>query len=94
MIDQLEALQDHPFIEKGRYVYAMFADFQENDWVMPLIEYVDKDHLVELLAEEIIEPAENLCKERQKCLEQIFKKKRIQVDFRTLLYEGRLVHTY
>lgn len=63
-----------PIIEDSYHIYSMFVDFQENDWVMPLIRYTDKNHLIELLPSKIVESAESLCRERQKRLKQIFNK--------------------
>ena len=64
-----------PILETGKHPYAMFIDFQESDWVLPIVEYTNKEHLLNILSLKIIEPAEQLCTERLKRLHQIFGKK-------------------
>jgi uncharacterized protein YjbI with pentapeptide repeats len=63
-----------PIIEESRKkeVYFMFSDFSEEDWVLPLVTFTDRENLMELLPTMVIEPAERKCEERQIRLKQIF----------------------
>jgi len=63
-----------PIIEESRKkdVYSMFSDFLEDERVLPLVEFISKEHLMELLHPKIIKPAEKKCEERQIRLKQIF----------------------
>jgi len=63
-----------PIIEEGRngQIFSMFPELLENDWVLPLVAFSSKEHLMELLRSRIIEPAEKQCEERQARLNQIF----------------------
>ena len=47
-------------------VYSMFNDFRNYPWVLSIYEYNNKQELVELLAEEVIKPAESKSKELRK----------------------------
>jgi hypothetical protein len=63
-----------PVIEESRTPYSMNKDILEYPWVLsPVIEFKNKEHLVELIPSRVIEPAEEMCKERQKRLDLIFK---------------------
>ena len=62
-----------PIIEEGRKIYAMFSDLLEYPWVLkPIVEFKNKQQLVELLSSKIIEPAEEKFKERQILLDRLF----------------------
>src|SRR5260370_15148175 len=63
-----------PIIDESRKkdVYSMFSDFLEDERVLPLVEFISKEHLVRLLHLKIITPAEKKCEERQIRLKQIF----------------------
>jgi uncharacterized protein YjbI with pentapeptide repeats len=63
-----------PIVDESRKkeVYSMFSDFLENDWVLPLITFTNRENLLELLPSRVIEPAERKCEERQIQLKQIF----------------------
>ncbi len=62
-----------PIMEKGRNHYAMFVDLLENDHVLkPIIEFENKEQLIELMPSKIVAPAEEMHKERQKLLNQLF----------------------
>jgi hypothetical protein len=69
------ALPFVPIIEKGRKKYAMFVDILKYDWVLkPVVEFENKAELLALLPARIIDPAERKHQERQKLLDQLFKK--------------------
>jgi uncharacterized protein YjbI with pentapeptide repeats len=77
---ELSAIVSHfkiPFIliiEEGKKPYSMHRDLLDNDWVLsPIIEFKNKDHLIEMIPSRIIEPAEEKCIERQDKLNQLFK---------------------
>jgi hypothetical protein len=63
-----------PIIEESRKkdVNSMFSDFLEDDWVLPLVTFTNRENLMELLPTMIIEAAERKCVERQIRLKQIF----------------------
>ena len=51
----------------------MFVDLLENDYVLkPIIEFENKEQLIEWIPSKIIAPAKERHKERQKLLEQLF----------------------
>ncbi len=55
-----------PIIETGRTVYAMFRDFYKYPWVLrPVVEYTSPAHLLEILAEKVVTPAEERHKAKQ-----------------------------
>jgi hypothetical protein len=57
----------------GRKTYSMVLDLLEYPWVIkPIVEFVSKEHLMELLPSKVIEPAEEKFKERQALLNQLF----------------------
>ena len=64
-----------PIIEGRRKeeIYSMFSDFLEDDWVLPLVAFTNKEHLMKLLPSKVIGRAEKKCTERQKRLKNIFK---------------------
>jgi hypothetical protein len=41
-------------------------------WVLPPVEFINKEHLLALLASKVIDPAEEKFKERQMLLNQLF----------------------
>lgn len=60
-------------IEEGKKPYSMYKDLLENDHVLsPIIEFQNKEHLLELIPSRVIDPAEKMCEERQNKLAQIF----------------------
>ena len=62
-----------PILQEGRQTYSMFLDLLEYPWVIkPIVEFVSKEHLMELLPSKVIEPAEEKFKERQALLNQLF----------------------
>ena len=61
-----------PILEQGRKDWSMFRDFLMKERVLEPIRFSDKDHLLKLLAEEVIAPAEKLIETRQKRLDNIF----------------------
>ena len=50
----------------------MFSDFLGYSWVLPPVEFKNKEHLIEILFSKVIQPAEEKFKERQAVLNQIF----------------------
>ncbi len=64
-----------PIIEKGRKSYAMFVDLLKYDWVLrPLIEFASVEELLQRMPSEVIAPAEEKHRARQKLLDELFKK--------------------
>lgn len=62
-----------PVIEESRTPYSMHKDILEYPWVLsPVVEFKDKEHLIELIPSRVIEPAERMCKERQDKLDHLF----------------------
>lgn len=61
-----------PIIEKGRKVYSMFPYLLGYPWVLPPVEFTNKEDLLALLTSKVIEPAEEKFKERQALLQQLF----------------------
>lgn len=61
-----------PIIEQNREDWSMFRDFLVKERVLEPIRFTDQDHLLEILAGEVIAPAEKLIEKRQKRLEKIF----------------------
>lgn len=52
-----------PIIEKGREVPVMLHELLEESWVLSLVEFASKEHLMELLPSRVFEPAEKKFKE-------------------------------
>jgi hypothetical protein len=50
----------------------MFRDFLVKERVLEPVRFTDQDHLLEVLAKEVIAPAEKLIEKRQKRLDEIF----------------------
>ncbi len=68
-------LHDIPFVpilEQNREDWSMFRDFLVKERVLEPIRFADQDHLLKLLAKEVIAPAEKLIEKRQKRLDKIF----------------------
>jgi hypothetical protein len=62
-----------PIVEEGRRQYAMAVDILEYPWVVnPPVQFVDVEHLVRILSPKVIAPAENLVKDRQARLAELF----------------------
>jgi hypothetical protein len=61
-----------PILEKKRKDWSMFRDFLVKERVLEPVHFTDQDHLLELLAEEVIAPAERLVEKRQQRLDEIF----------------------
>ncbi len=64
-----------PILQEGRKEYSMFRDLLKYPWVVqPIVEFANKEHLMELLPSRIIVPAEERSKERQEELKHLFKR--------------------
>jgi hypothetical protein len=61
-----------PILEKNCEEWSMFRDFLVKERVLEIVRFTDQRHLLELLAKEVIAPAERLVEERQKRLDKIF----------------------
>ena len=61
-----------PILEKERKDWSMFRDFLVKERVLEPVRFIDRDHLLEVLAKEVIAPAEKLIEKRQKRLDEIF----------------------
>jgi uncharacterized protein YjbI with pentapeptide repeats len=62
-----------PILEKERKEpWSMFRDFLVKERVLEPVRFTDQDHLLEVLAKEVIAPAEKLIEKRQKRLDEIF----------------------
>jgi hypothetical protein len=61
-----------PILEEKRKDWSMFRDFLENERVLEPVRFKDQDNLLEVLAKEVIAPAEKLIEKRQKRLDEIF----------------------
>jgi hypothetical protein len=61
-----------PILEKKRKGWSMFQDFLVKERVLEPVRFTDQDHLLKLLAKEVIAPAERLVEKRQKRLDEIF----------------------
>lgn len=62
-----------PILEQKREDWSMFRDFLVKERVLEPIRFTDQDHLIGLLAEEVIAPAERLIEKRQQRLDKIFR---------------------
>lgn len=63
-----------PIVETGRKPYSMVADLFEYPWFLaPVIEFGNKEELIELMPSKVISPAEERHQERQSLLDQVFK---------------------
>jgi uncharacterized protein YjbI with pentapeptide repeats len=61
-----------PILEQKRTDWSMFRDFLIKERVLEPIRFTGQDHLLELLADKVIAPAEKLIEERQGRLDKIF----------------------
>jgi hypothetical protein len=61
-----------PILEQKRKDWSMFRDFLVKERVLEPIRFTSQDHLLELLADKVIAPAEKLIEERQRRLDKIF----------------------
>jgi hypothetical protein len=61
-----------PILEEKRKEWSMFKDFLVKERVSNLVRFTDQNHLLALLAKEVIAPAERLVDKRQKRLDEIF----------------------
>ena len=61
-----------PILEQKRKDWSMFHDFLVKERVLEPIRFTSQDHLLELLADKVIAPAEKLIEERQRRLDKIF----------------------
>jgi hypothetical protein len=61
-----------PILEQKRKDWSMFRDFLIKERVLEPIRFTSQDHLLELLADKVIAPAEKLIEERQQRLDKIF----------------------
>jgi hypothetical protein len=61
-----------PVLDNKRKDWSMFRDFLVKERVLEPVRFTDQDHLLELLAEEVITPAEKLIEKRQQRLDAIF----------------------
>jgi hypothetical protein len=71
IVDQYE-IPFVPILEKERKEWSMFRDFLVKERVLEPVRFIDQNHLLEVLAKEIIAPAEKLIEKRQKRLDKIF----------------------
>jgi hypothetical protein len=60
-----------PVLEKHRKDWSMFRDFLVKERVLEPVRFTDQDNLLELMAKEVIAPAEKLIEKRQKRLGEI-----------------------
>jgi hypothetical protein len=61
-----------PILEQNRKDWSMFQDFLVKERVLEPVRFTDQIHLLELLAKEVIAPAEKLIEKRQQRLDEIF----------------------
>jgi hypothetical protein len=63
-----------PILEETRKDWSMFQDFLVKERVLrPVVRFSDQNHLLELLAEKVIAPAEKLIEKRQEeRLDEVF----------------------
>jgi Pentapeptide repeats (8 copies) len=61
-----------PILEQERKDWSMFQDFLVKQRVLEPVRFTDQNHLLQLLAKEVIAPAEKLVEERQQRLDKIF----------------------
>ena len=61
-----------PILEQERKDWSMFQDFLVKQRVLKPVRFTDQNHLLQLLAKEVIAPAEKLVEERQQRLDKIF----------------------
>jgi hypothetical protein len=61
-----------PILDQKRKDWSMFRDFLIKERVLKPIRFTSQDHLLELLADKVIAPAEKLIEEWQRRLDEIF----------------------
>ncbi|WP_220209215.1 pentapeptide repeat-containing protein [Reticulibacter mediterranei] len=61
-----------PLLEEKERSHSLFRDFLGYPWVLPLVEFRSKKHLIELLIPSVIQPAEEKFQERQASLDAVF----------------------
>jgi hypothetical protein len=61
-----------PILEQKREDWSMFKDFLVKERVLRPVRFTDQNHLLQLLAKEVIAPAETLIEKRQQRLDEIF----------------------
>ena len=61
-----------PILEEKRRDWSMFRDFLVKQRVLEPVRFTDQDHLLKLLAQKVIAPAEKLIEKRQRRLDEIF----------------------
>jgi hypothetical protein len=61
-----------PILEEKRKEWSMFKDFLVKERVLNMVRFTDQGHLLELMAKEVIAPAERLVEKRQRRLDEIF----------------------
>jgi hypothetical protein len=70
-VDQYE-IPFVPILEQKREDWSMFKDFLVKERVLKPVRFADQNHLLQLLANEVIAPAEKLIEKRQQRLDEIF----------------------
>ena len=61
-----------PILEQKRQHWSMFNDFLVREHVLKPVRFTDQNQLLQLLAKEVIAPAEKLIEKRQQRLDEIF----------------------
>jgi uncharacterized protein YjbI with pentapeptide repeats len=61
-----------PILEEKRKDWSMFKDFLVKERVLKPVSFTDQNQLLQLLAKEVIAPAEKLIEKRQQRLDEIF----------------------
>jgi hypothetical protein len=61
-----------PILEQKRKDWSMFKDFLVKERVLKPVRFTDQKDLLQVLAKEIIAPAEKLIEKRQQRLDEIF----------------------
>ena len=61
-----------PILEQKREDWSMFKDFLVKERVLEPVRFTDQNQLLQLLAKEVIAPAEKLIEKRQQRLDDIF----------------------
>jgi len=61
-----------PIIDESRKPYSMYLDLYKYSWFLPIVNFSSKDQLIKRIPLEVIFPAEEKCKERQRDLDRIF----------------------
>jgi hypothetical protein len=61
-----------PILGQKRKDWSMFKDFLVKERVLKPVRFTNQNHLLQLLAKEVITPAEKLIEKRQQRLDEIF----------------------